>query len=368
MPSNKTPTDQPTGLGPSRRKLLLGTAAAGMSLAAPPLVAQTPETLTVNAYGGEFQPIFEETVLRPFERKFGVKIIYDSAGTASEDYARIRASRGSPGFDVAAELTPPELLLGAREKLLEPLTEATVPNLRHVWPQSRTMIPPVGIVHSYQYTALIWNTKKIEKPNTWRDYWEPGKRYGEMIRQHVINYNPGNLLSIYALIMAAKLGGGGVDNMEPAWALLRAQKEWVGTVVTTSAQAAPYFENEQVWLSPYWSARAVYYRAAGYPIDLRVPDDGTIGLGNCAAIPIGAKNKRLALEFLNFRLDRDVQRAFNLAYKTSPARPDIDWPDDYKAVQLTTAAQMAAIDFPDNAVIAAKRREWTMRWQEIMAG
>jgi putative spermidine/putrescine transport system substrate-binding protein len=368
MHSGSTPADRTPSNGPSRRGLLLGTAAAGLGLAAPPLVAQTPETLTVNAYGGEFQPIFEETVLRPFEQKFGVQITYDNAGTASEDYARIRASRGAPGFDVAAELTPPEILLGARERLLEPVTESSVPNLRHVWSRSRDMIPPVGIVHSYQYTALIWNTQKIEKPDTWRDYWEPGKRYGDMIRQHVINYNPGNLLSIYALIMAAKLGGGGVDNMEPAWALLRAQKEYVGTVVTTSAQAAPYFENGQVWLSPYWSARAVFYRDAGYPIDLMVPSDGTIGLANCAGIPVGARNKRLALEFLNFRLDRDVQRAFNLAYKTSPARPDIEWPDDYKAVQLTTEAQMAATDFPDNAVISAKRREWTMRWQEIMAG
>jgi len=351
----------------SRRALILGTAAAG--LGAPALVAQTPETLTVNAYGGEYQPIFEETVLRPFEKKFGVRVTYEGTGTASEDYARIRASRGAPGFDVAAELTPPEILLGAREHLLEPLTEREVPNLRHVWARSKTMIPPVGIVHNYQYTALIWNKEKVRPPETWRDYWEPGQAYGDAIRQHVINFNPGNLLSIYALIMAAKLGGGGVDNMDPAWALLRAQKEYVGTVVTTSAQAAPYFENGQVWLAPYWSARAIYYRAAGYPIEVKVPADGTIGLAGCAAVPVGAANKRLAFEFLNFRLDPDVQRAFNLLYRTSPARPDItDWPDDYKAVQITTEAQMAAMDFPDNEVLASKRREWTMRWQEIMAG
>ena len=355
-------------LGVSRRALLASAAGSAVTLAAPPSIAQTPDTLVVNAYGGEFQPIFEKAVLRPFEKKFGVRITYDDAGTASEDYARIRASRGAPGFDVAAELTPPELLLGAREKLLEPVTEREVPNLKHVWERSRTMIPPVGIAHSYQYTALIWNKDKVARPETWRDYWEPGKKYGDMIKNHVINFNPGNLLSIYALIMAAKLGGGGLDNMDPAWALLRAQKEYVGTVVTTSAQAAPYFENNQVWIAPYWSARSVYYRDAGYPIDLMVPQDGTIGLANCAAVPVGAKNKRLAMEFLNFRLDPEVQREFNLGYKTSPARPDIDWPEDFKSVQITTEAQMAAIDFPDNAIIGAKRREWSMRWQEIMAG
>jgi len=352
--------------GLSRRQLLAGAAAL---LPAPAIVAQTPDTLIVNAYGGEFQDIFLSTVVQPFERKFGVRVTYDDAGTASEDYARIRASRGAPGFDVAAELTPPEILLGAREKLLEPVTEKEVPNLRHVWKRSHEIIPAVGIVHSYQYTALIWNKDKIEKPATWGDYWEPGKRYGDMIRDHVINFNPGNLLSIYALIMAAKLRGGGVDNMDPAWELLKAQKPYVGTVVTTSAQAAPYFENGQVWIAPYWSARSIYYRDQGYPIDLTVPDDGTIGLANCAAVPVGAKNKRLAMEFMNFRLDPEIQRAFHLGYKTSPARPDItDWPDAYKAVQITTEEQMAKVDFPDNAVLARRRREWTMRWQEVMAG
>lgn len=366
MGSEHTTAARRRGLG--RRQILSRAAAAGAALHAPAIVAQTPETLVVNAYGGEFQDVFIPTVVQPFERKFGVKVTYDDAGTASEDYARIRASRGAPGFDVAAELTPPELLLGAREKLLEPVTEKEVPNLAHVWARSKELIPPVGIVHSYQYTALIWNNKQIEKPETWADYWEPGKRYGDKIRNHVINFNPGNLLSVYALIMAAKIRGGGVDNIEPAWELLKAQKPYVGTVVTTSAQAAPYFENGQVWIAPYWSARSVYYRDAGYPIDLTVPKDGTIGLGNCAAVPVGAKNKRLAMEFLNFRLDPEVQRNFHLGYKTSPARPDItDWPEDYKAVQITTEAQMAGIDFPDNAVIAAKRREWTMRWQEIMA-
>jgi hypothetical protein len=27
---------------------------------------------------------------------------------------------------------------------------------------------------------------------------------------------------------------------------------------------------------------------------------------------------------------------------------------------------MNSIDFPDSEIIAAKRKEWTMRWQEVM--
>jgi putative spermidine/putrescine transport system substrate-binding protein len=355
-----------------RRRVLRGALAGGVAgaIGGPFVIsARAAETLVVNAYGGEFQEIFLKTTVEPFEKKFGVKVVYDDFGSASEDYAKIRAARGAPGFDVAAELTPPEIILGAKEKLLEPLTEREVPNLKHVWKKSRELIPNTGIVHTYQYTALIWNKNKIEKPESWADYWMPAKRYGEKITGHVINYHPGNILSIYALMMAAKLAGGGTGNIEPAWDILKAQKPFVGTVVQSSAQAAPYFENEQIWISPYWSARSVYYQNQGYPIGITIPKEGTIGLGNCAGVPVGASNKKLAFEFLNFRLDAEIQRNFHIAYTSSPGRPDItDWPDSFKAQQITTEQQMAAVEFPDSEEISQKRRDWTRRWQEIMGG
>lgn len=349
-----------------RRGLLLGTAAL---LATPSIIlAQASDQLVVNAYGGEFQDVFLATTVQPFEKKFGVKVVYDDAGSAAEDYAKIRATRGTPGFDVAAELTPPEIFLGAREKLLEPVTEREIPNLAKVWDKSRTIIPANGIVHTYQYTALIWNRKAIEKPDSWADYWNAGAKYGERIKGRVLNHHPSNLLAIYALIMAAKLKGGGIDNLDPAFAQLAALKPWFGATVSTSAAAVPYFENEQVWISPYWSARAGYYESRGYPFGYTIPKEGTIGLANCGAVPVGARNKKLAFEFLNFRLDPEVQFNFNLGYFSSPGRPDITgWPDAFKASQITTQAQMDSIDFPDSEIIGQRRRDWTRKWQEVMA-
>ena len=355
----------------NRRKFLKNTATTLLTttISAPWVIVNAQsDTLVVNAYGGEFQDIFMKVVAQPFEKKFGVKIIYDATGTSSEDYARIRASRGAPGFDVAAELTPPEIYLGAKEKLLEPITEKEVPNLKYVWPKSHQIIPPNGIVHTYQYTALVWNKSNIKKPESWSDYWNPGPYYGDKVKGHLMNFNPANLLSIYALIMAAKIGGGGLDKMDPAWEYLKKQKPYVGPVVTTSAQASSYFESGQVWLAPYWSGRAAYYASKGYPIGFTIPKEGTIGLGNCAGIPVGAKNKKLAYEFLNFRLDRDVQREFSLQYHSSPGRPDIaDWPKDFADVQIVNEKQMSKLDFPDSELIAKHRREMTLKWQEIMS-
>src|SRR6266481_4079362 len=90
---------------PRRRVLqgLAGSAAAG-AVGMPWIGVRAAETLVVTAFGGEYQEVLVKTTIEPFEKKFGVKITYDPGGTASETYAKIRASRGNPGFDVAAEM------------------------------------------------------------------------------------------------------------------------------------------------------------------------------------------------------------------------------------------------------------------------
>jgi putative spermidine/putrescine transport system substrate-binding protein len=258
-------------------------------------------------------------------------------------------------------------LLGAKEKLLLKVTDRDVPNLKHCWDRNSKIIPPHGIVNSYQYLGIYYNPSKISRPESWENYWDPGKHYGEKIKGRVLTWDPGGLKSIYALIMAAKLGGGGVHNMAPAWEYLKKQKPYVGPVLRGSSAAVPYFENGELWLAAYWSARGALYQARGVPMQLVIPKEGTFSEADCAAIPIGTKNKKLAYEFLNFRLDKDVQRNFCLAYKIGPGRKDItDWPKEFAGQQITTKTDLDKAIFPDLEVIGAKRKEWTIKWQGIM--
>ena len=364
-----TDSNETVAANPGRREFLRRTSAgAAVTLGAPYVWAQrTDETLIVNTFGGEYQELFEKTVLQPFEKKFGVKVIHDATGTSSQDYAKIRASRGAPGFDVAAALSPPEVILGAKENLLERITEKEVPNIKFTWEKARAALPPVGVMHTLQFDSLFYNKDKIERPQSWADYWTPEKRYGPKIKGHVINYNPANLLSVYALIHAAELGGGSTANMDPAWALLKAQKPWVGVVVTASAEAAPHFENGEVWISPYWSARAGYYIGRGLPYGMTVPKEGVIANIDSASVPIGAKNKKLAYEFINFWLEPAMQRAWSIAYHCSPGRGDIgDWPKAFAESQIVTPKQFELVRLPDLDAIGANRKDWSLKWQEIM--
>jgi putative spermidine/putrescine transport system substrate-binding protein len=329
--------------------------------------ARAADTLTVAAYGGEYRDILIRTVITPFEKKFSCKVEYDDSGGV-DPYPRIRASQGSPGFDVAAEMVPSTIILGAKEKLLEPITEKEVPNMKYLWSGATKLIPPYGIAQNYQYLALVWNKEKLAKPESWLDYWQAGSKYGDRIKGHLVAHSPANYtLAVYAMMMAARSTGGSIANLDPVWPLLTAQKPLVGLVAASSAQAVPYMENGQAWLMPFWSGRAALYAHRGLPYGVTIPKEGTLALANTSAVPIGAANKRLAFAFLNFRLEPEIQRAFCLEYFASPGRMDItDWPEDYAALQLTTDAKMQAVSFPDDALLAQQQRAWTLQWQEVM--
>jgi putative spermidine/putrescine transport system substrate-binding protein len=350
---------------PLMRRSVLGTAAAALAV---PSRARAADTLVVTGYGGEYRDIIMDTVIKPFEKKFSVQVVYDDTGGV-DPYPRIRATHGAPGFDLLGETAVTNVLLGVKEKLFEPVTEAQVPNLKYTFKKSGTIIPPFAVVVTYQYLSMIWDKNKIKQPTSWLDYWQPGPVYGDSIKSHLVSHGPANFsLLIYAMIMGARSRGGGENDLSTAWEMLKAQKPYIGFVAASSAQTVPYMENEQVWLMPFWSGRALLYAARGLPFGVTIPKEGTIALANCCAVPIGAANKKLAFEFINFRLDPEIQRAFCLAYQASPGRPDMtDWPATFVEQQVTTEAKMATMVFPDDQLIARKQREWTLQWQEIMS-
>jgi putative spermidine/putrescine transport system substrate-binding protein len=171
-----------------------------------------------------------------------------------------------------------------------------------------------------------------------------------------------------SLIMAARAKGGSERNMEEAWKMLREIKPYIATVAATSAAAVPYLENEQIWIGSFWSARSAYYINRGLPYGVMVPKEGTALNANTSSIPIGASNKKLAFEFLNFRLEPDIQKSFCDEYFASPGRPDIQgWSETFVAQQITSEEKMAKMVGTDDQYLGEAVRDWTLKWQETMA-
>ena len=176
-------------------------------------VAQAEE-LIVNSYGGPYEAIIQERIIAPFEKQFGIKVIYDAAGSASQDYAKIKATKGRPGFDVVV-MTASESLAGCKDNLLEKLNAEAIPNLARLDRNVSAMAGDCGAVHEVQYMSLLFRTDKIGTPlESWQQLNSPELK-GKIILPGI-----GNVMAVFLTQMMSIANGGSLTNVDPGFAAM----------------------------------------------------------------------------------------------------------------------------------------------------
>ncbi|WP_236776339.1 MULTISPECIES: ABC transporter substrate-binding protein [Rhizobium/Agrobacterium group] len=321
------------------------------------------EQLIVNSYGGPYEDIIRSRIIEPFEKEFNVKVIYDAVGSASQDYAKIKATRGRPGFDVVI-MTASQSLDGCRDNLLEKFSPQTVPNIAKLNPEISAIAGACGAVHEVQYLSLLWRKDKLAKaPVSWSAF------FNEELKGKVILPTFQNIMAAYLMqIMSVANGGDLMDNVDPGFeAMGRLARQSMGFEQSSSIMEN-YLREGEVWAMPFWNGRAQLLVDSGLPVDYVRPEEGTIPLVATLNVPIGARNKELAYRFVNFFLEKSSQEAWVTGYNVGSARTDIEVPDAIRARQITTEADLKTLLLPDLSGLAAKLPEWGARWErEVIA-
>jgi putative spermidine/putrescine transport system substrate-binding protein len=272
--------------------------------------------VVVNGYAAEYEDLFNKLIKAPFEQETGIKVVFDSTGSAAEDYAKIRASGGDPGWDVDV-VTAQEAIQGAKENLLLEISEANVPSMKLLYPDMRKLVGPYGVPHEIQYMSLMYNKEKVQPaPDSWQIMWDP------KLKGHVIDFQFANILGVYHMIMAAKINGGSIENVEPGFQALERMKDNLLDWPLQSTQAVVNMERGEVWVMPYWDGRAHYYVNQGLPYDFVIPKEGSIPLVNSLIIPKGAKNRDNAIAWLKVCGSLAGQDGFNPLKGSIPVRTD----------------------------------------------
>ncbi len=342
-------------------KILAAATVAISSLCLAP--ALRAETLIVNSYGGPYEAIIRRAIIEPFEQQTGIDVVYDAVGAASQDYAKIKATKGRPGFDVAV-MTASQSLQGCQDGVLERLDPAAIPNLRYVAPKLAKSAGPCGAVHELQYMSLLYRTDKMESPpRSWSALASPE------LNGRIVLPTFQNIMALYLVEIFATMNGGDLTgNLDPGFkAMSDVARQSIG-FEQSSAILESYIKDGTVWAMPFWNGRAQLLVDSGLPVDYVRPIEGTIPLIATLNIPVAAEHKASARKFINFFLEKTSQEAWVSAYKVGSARTDINVPDDVRARQITTEADLESLLLPDLSVVAARLREWGEQWErEVVA-
>jgi putative spermidine/putrescine transport system substrate-binding protein len=315
------------------------------------------ETLVINSYGGPYEAIIRQKIIEPFEQKTGVDVVYDPVGAASQDYAKIKATKGKPGFDVVV-MTASQSLQGCKDGVLEKLDAATIPNLAKLEPSLEAAAGPCGAVHEVQYLSLLYRTDKLKTPpSSWSALLQPE------FKGKIVLPTFQNTMAVFLLeMMSVTEGGDLIGNIDPGFAAMgKVAQQSIG-FEQSSAILESYIKDGTAWVMPFWNGRAQLLVDEGVPVDYIRPVEGTIPLIATLNIPVGAEHKEAARSFINFFLEKTSQEAWVGGYKVGSARGDIDVPEALRRRQITTKNDLKSLLLPDLAVVADKLDAWGERW------
>lgn len=182
------------------------------ALAAPALAQDN--VLYVTGNGGSQEELMRAEIFPAFEAETGIQIVY-SAGNSAAVLAKLLAQQDNQQVDVAMMNTGPmsqAISLGLCQDLDLSANEANIYDFAKF---SSGKAVGFGVVSlGLAYNTEVFAKEGWDAPASWTDMEDP-KFAGKLVFQPLNNTN-----GLLALIKLAEIYGGGLDNLDPGFAVM----------------------------------------------------------------------------------------------------------------------------------------------------
>jgi len=335
---------------------IYGAALAGaMALLAAASAAGQTKTLTVAAYGGSWEQQLRKTVIPEFEKKHNVKVEY-VAGNSTDTLAKLQAQKANQVIDVAIVDNGPmyqAIQLGFCAKIPD-LAKGDLYPAALFKDDKAVAVGQTG-------TGLMIDTKTFKEkgwatPTSWNDLKDP--KFKKLLVIPPIN----NTYGLYTLLMYARLNGGGENNVEPGFKVMKEQINPNVLVYEPSpGKMTELFQSNQAQIGVWGTGRVQAFANTGFPVDFIYPKEGAPILLASACPVAKATIDPLAYEFIKLLISAPVQTTLAKTMGNGPVntKVDVNMPELRMAPVGERAKKVLSFDWD---VINAHRQEWTKRW------
>lgn len=327
---------------------------SGMALMLSLGVAQAQDkTLTISVYAFA-QDEFKELVYTPFEKKCGCKLVVET-GNSVERLAKMEANKANPVVDLAI-VSMADALSAARKDLIQKIDTAKVPNIDKLYdiakdPNGDGM--SVGV--NLYATSIVYRTDKM-KIDSWADLLKDG------VVDHIAFPNVTTNQGPPALYMLGKALDKDTPDLGGPIEAVGAKKDDIVTFYVKSSQLVQLMQQEEIWAAPIGRFSWAPFTKLDLPLAWATPKEGQTGGMNVLVVPKGTKNEDLALQFMDFWLSTETQKALADKLVDSPTNKEVKvseeaannltyGEDTVKSLQLIPSA--TALDYRD---------KWVAEW------
>jgi len=324
--------------------------------------------LTVALYGGSFQEQTVKCYIDGFEKKYGVKVNM-VVGNSTGNLAKLRAQKSNPMIDVAY-MDWSVAIQAKNEGLIEKLDFARIPNITQVYDKAIEK-DHYFVAQLFACTGLAYNTDFVKSPPTsWHDLWD-AKYKGKIALPDITGTS-----GYQTLLMAAKINGGDIQNLEPGFEAIKKLGDDLVTFYTHADQVISLIERGEVWIVPWYHDRTAFAQNKGVPVAFAFPKEGTVAILPALTIVKGGPNMELAEKFIDAILSADLgyignpgegQKCFATNMFEGPVNKTVVLDPELAKKMPYGPEQIDQMVVPDYAYTAVHRGAWTEKWNKEIA-
>jgi len=313
------------------------------------------KTLTISVYALA-QDEYKQLVYDPFEKICGCKLVVET-GNSVERLAKMEANKANPVIDMAV-VSMADALAASRAGLIDKIDTSKLSNFNKLYDVAKDPNKDgMSVGYTFYATSIAYRSDKM-KIESWADLLKP--EYASHIAWPNVTTNQGPP----ALYMLGQALGKDTPDLKAAIEAVGAKKAEIVTFYEKSSQLVQLMKQEEIWAAPIGRFTWAPFTKLGLPVAWATPKEGQTGGMNVMIVPKGGKKSELALQFMDFWLSTDIQKALAEKFIDSPANKDVKISDEI-ANNLTYGEETAkSLKLIPSATALDQRAGWIKSWNE----
>jgi len=333
------------------------TAGATGLLAMPfiPRRANAAGSVVAAAFPGSWEDAYR-TIVAPIAAEAGVDVTIAPA-LAQDQVGKMMASGGTPPYD-ALLVSPGQTAVLQELGLIEEIDPSRLKNWDLLIDSAKT---PLGPHVTVEVNGIAYNPETVPKPAGYRDLFEDPAFEGRVGLQGF-----GSNTATMAWAEIAKIYGGGPENMQPVFDLLKAKIDWIGAIGTSGNAIRTMYRQGEIDVFFASTGNVARLRSLGLPCEFAHPETGSPAIPVAIHMAKGASNPDAVYAYMDAAISTEAQR--QLAQPPSgyiPTNSQVPFTD--LILEFVTPADLANAIYPDWPAINRQRAEWTAEFDRTVA-
>lgn len=318
------------------------------------------QTLISTTLPGSWEQFNRNILVPKFAAETGAQALLVTAVSADQ-MAQLQASPNRPPFDVVS--MDSGVFAGVdQESLFQKLPIDLLENYGNLADQfqsEESWGPIIGV----QAVGIAYNPSVVTTPPTsWMDLWDD--QYKGLVALMAMRNNH----TIGFMQKIAKIHGGSVENMEPAFAALDELNPNLAAVVANSGALTTLFEQGEVVIAPHDFNSVRLLQEKGVNIDWVVPEEGGFALTPMMSIVKNpSASVELAAAYIDTALSEEVQARMVETNFVLPVNRNTPIPEPVAQKLGNTLDEILVnFEFLDWATINQYRAAWMEEFDRIV--